>query len=407
MMGKKKLLGSLLVLLCVGLIFMISARYHHSTEPVSEVDFSPETALTPFPECNATLVTVLSIDGGGVRGIIPAFLLNKIEQDTHLHIANLFDFMTGVSTGTILVAGLTTPIETGGPKYTAEEIIRFYQHQSENVFSASLLHRIFTLGGLIGPKYESTGMQQLTQQYFGDTTMSKLLSHVVLFGYDLKNKGLIAFSNHGIHEVNMPYYKIRDVIDGTTAIMSYFSSKSLYDLHKKVRHTVADASLVLNNPTAMAFLYAQTLCPNAEHYLVVSLGTGQYPAVNIQPKGWGLLRLLPDMLVTTIEGETATANLIMEKIAAIMNTKDINASTPKVLFIRINPEIGWERVNPVDGSAQNLSALATIAEQYYVKNKSLFHCLYPVLTNHSLENISRSCLEMLKKEHRDKTPSYF
>ena len=112
------------------------------------------------------------------------------------------------------------------------------------------------------------------------------------------------------------------------------------------------------------------------------------------------------MLVTTIEGETATANLIMERIAAIINSKDASAALPKVLFIRINPEMGWENVNPVNSSPQHLSALVRIAEQFYVNNKSLFHCLYPVLKNHSLDNISRSCLDMLRKEQNVKIPVY-
>ena len=110
--------------------------------------------------------------------------------------------------------------------------------------------------------------------------------------------------------------------------------------------------------------------------------------------------------VSAIDFSPATANLIMEKIAAIINTTDIKTAMPKVLFLRINPDIGWENANPVDSSPQNLSALATIAEHYYVKNQPLFHCLYPVLKNHSLDDISSSCLEMLKNESQIKTPTY-
>jgi patatin-like phospholipase/acyl hydrolase len=53
--------------------------------------------------------TILSIDGGGIRGVIPAKLLAEIERRTGKRIAELFDFIAGTSTGGILAVGLTQP----------------------------------------------------------------------------------------------------------------------------------------------------------------------------------------------------------------------------------------------------------------------------------------------------------
>lgn len=54
---------------------------------------------------------ILSIDGGGIRGIIPAVLLRQMEERTGYQISDLFDFVTGTSTGAIIALGLTTPVD--------------------------------------------------------------------------------------------------------------------------------------------------------------------------------------------------------------------------------------------------------------------------------------------------------
>ena len=58
-------------------------------------------------------IKVLSIDGGGIRGIIPATILEHIEKMTHKPIAKLFDLIAGTSTGGILALGLTKPDADG------------------------------------------------------------------------------------------------------------------------------------------------------------------------------------------------------------------------------------------------------------------------------------------------------
>ncbi len=57
----------------------------------------------------ANKVTILAIDGGGIRGIIPAYIINQIENNFNMRCYSLFDIIGGTSTGAILTAGLTTP----------------------------------------------------------------------------------------------------------------------------------------------------------------------------------------------------------------------------------------------------------------------------------------------------------
>src|SRR5437763_10829280 len=78
--------------------------------------------------------TILSIDGGGIRGVIAALVLAEIERRTGRPIADLFDLVAGTSTGGILAVGLTIPDGDGRPKYSAEDMVRLYEAHGAEIF---------------------------------------------------------------------------------------------------------------------------------------------------------------------------------------------------------------------------------------------------------------------------------
>ena len=81
-----------------------------------------------------TMKKILSIDGGGVRGLIPAMILVEIEKRTGRPIHTMFDLMAGTSTGAVLALGLVKPTEDGSPKFSAHDMLRFYQKDGKEIF---------------------------------------------------------------------------------------------------------------------------------------------------------------------------------------------------------------------------------------------------------------------------------
>lgn len=79
-------------------------------------------------------VHVLSIDGGGIRGIVPAYLLSQIEEATGKQVSEIFQSAGGTSTGGILAIGLTTPGSNGKAKYSAAQMVSFYEQQGPEIF---------------------------------------------------------------------------------------------------------------------------------------------------------------------------------------------------------------------------------------------------------------------------------
>lgn len=99
---------------------------------------SPKTLklINAEHEPKKRVYSVLSIDGGGIRGIIPARVLAEVEKITEKRIANLFDLIGGTSTGGILTLGLTKPSEMDPslPAYTAQDMLNMYAMEHSAIF---------------------------------------------------------------------------------------------------------------------------------------------------------------------------------------------------------------------------------------------------------------------------------
>ena len=109
----------------------------------------------------AQLVKILSIDGGGIRGIIPAMVLAEIERRTEKPISALFDLIAGTSTGGLLALGLTKPDANGHAEWTAEKLIELYETDGGKIFHRSRWHKVLALGNLAEEKYPAKGIEEV------------------------------------------------------------------------------------------------------------------------------------------------------------------------------------------------------------------------------------------------------
>src|SRR5262245_29471105 len=101
---------------------------------------------------------ILALDGGGIRGIIPAVVLAEVERRTRRPIADLFDLIAGTSTGGILALGLVRPGAGGNPYHTAQAMVELYEKDGPKIFSRGPWHRLSSIGNLLEEKYPSQGI---------------------------------------------------------------------------------------------------------------------------------------------------------------------------------------------------------------------------------------------------------
>jgi uncharacterized protein len=113
---------------------------------------------------------ILSIDGGGIRGIIPCRILSFIEQQLGNNLSTYFDLMAGTSTGGIITLGLTKPNELGANAFTAKEMLELYTDHGGDIFGKRKRNNLSKFLGFFN---DTAG--ELTQEVFVAKGLEDLL----------------------------------------------------------------------------------------------------------------------------------------------------------------------------------------------------------------------------------------
>lgn len=219
------------------------------------------------------MISILSIDGGGIRGIIPATMLAYIEKQTGQPICKLFDYIAGTSTGGIIATMLTTPDNKGNPKYTAEQIKSIYIKFGSTVFHQSILRKIITLDGLIRPRYPVRTIEKFFKEYLDNVRLHSTLTNIIIPTYDMQNCTPWFFKTS--HAYNHRSYiddpLLSQIVQATSAAPTFFRPFKMFP-----NHCFIDGGVFANNPTLCAYAEARKSFPNEKEFLIVSLGTGEH-----------------------------------------------------------------------------------------------------------------------------------
>src|SRR3954454_7859950 len=133
-------------------------------------------------------MNVLSVDGGGIRGVIPAMLLADLEERTGKPTGELFDLIAGTSTGGIIALALTVPGDDGGPRGAANDLVDLYLTEGPRIFHHSI-GQMFESGlGLLDEKYDAAPLEQALEDYLGETRVSEAVTDVMVASYDLEHR---------------------------------------------------------------------------------------------------------------------------------------------------------------------------------------------------------------------------
>lgn len=264
----------------------------------------------------SNLIKVLSIDGGGVRGLIPAIVLAEIESRTGKRTAELFDLIAGTSTGGILSLGLTKPDEKGKPYYAARDLITLYKEESKIIFPLTIFSK---LKALFNTKYPSKPLEHILQKYFGETRLSEALTEVLVASYELKQRDPFFFRRYNALEKPSRNFKMVEVARAACAAPTYFEPLHL----KKSDRTYLfiDGGVFANNPAMFAYTEAKTRYKDATKFLVVSIGTGQLTnqLEYKQVKKWGQLGWVQPIFNVFFDGISDAVDYQMNSLLSVEN----------------------------------------------------------------------------------------
>jgi predicted acylesterase/phospholipase RssA len=221
---------------------------------------------------------VLALDGGGIRGLIPATVLSAIEAHTGKPISAMFDLVSGTSTGGILALGLTKPGTDGKPEFSAADMCNLYLHEGATIFPRSVFLEAKTLHGLADARYPAGPIEGILKQRFGDAMLSTALTEVVIPSYDLSAPGPFFFKREYAKNQDQNWdMPMALVARATSAAPTYFDPACLPAAGGGNDHALVDGGVFANNPTLAGYVDALRLSDGAERIVVVSIGTGQPP----------------------------------------------------------------------------------------------------------------------------------
>ncbi len=288
---------------------------------------------------NRNYKVVLSIDGGGIKGLVPLVVLDHIVENfaaigKQIVIPDLVDLFAGSSTGSVICAALMNKNRNGSMQFKVTDVLNLYLDKGNQIFRKEFSD---SYNRIHNP------LKVVLQRNFGSTMLADLYPEFLFLSYDLNSNQPYIFSKKSsdIAEIT-----VAEALIASTAIPGYFPPI------KMRQYELADGMLASKNPSKFAYNYAKLIYPN-DTVLMVSLGTGYKKG---EKTDW-------------IDDEVNYTHEYMTNISQI--DKDF-------YYIRIQPELKTASSAIDDTSRENLRALVDDTLEY-LRNSCHFHRLFDLM----------------------------
>ncbi|XP_040996996.1 patatin-like protein 2 [Juglans microcarpa x Juglans regia] len=355
-----------------------------------------ENTMSVHPDQQPTsknLITILSIDGGGIRGIIPATILAFLESQLQeldgeeVRLVDYFDVIAGTSTGGLVTAMLAAPNEKNRPLFDAKDIKPFYLQHGPQIFpqESGIYGAIKkTFRSLIGPKYDGKYLHQILREKLGGTRLDSTLTNVVIPTFDIKQLQPTIFSSSEAKKNSCLNARLSDICIGTSAAPTYLPAhhfKHQNDVGHVREFNLIDGGVVANNPSLVAINQVTKQINDANpnffpikstdygRFLVISIGTGtgkiekRYNAKMVAK--WGILNwLLHGGSVPLVDVFTqSSADMVDLNLAVVFQALHSEEN-----YLRIQDDTLTGTEASVDASTkENLNKLVEIGEKLLKK----------------------------------------
>lgn len=305
---------------------------------------------------------ILSLDGGGVRGMFTAALLERLEWETKLNFNHQVDLFSGTSTGGILALGLAAGL-------TPRKCKELYQELCQEIFTPSPLG---TLDDIFFAKYSNVKLREKLETEFGKQgvkTLGDLPKKVLIPSFDLQAKPCVPGGNGANNRHSVKTWKpkffhnlegsgsdagesVVEVALATSAAPSVFPSSRTY----------VDGGVVANNPSMCALAQALKAGVALEEIVLLSLGAGHNPkSVQGENLNWGWGRWLR-FRVDADSNDAFITDLLVEGTMDVAHYQC--RQILKERFHRLNPllQIGEQVVRIDLDDADRIDDLVGIAQ---------------------------------------------
>jgi len=227
---------------------------------------------------------ILSLDGGGIRGLYSAQMLKNIEEKCGVDFYSDFDLIVGTSTGSILAGAIVQKIDL-------DKVVFLYQHEGKNIFKKRWYSRI----GLFRSRYNPQSFEKVLKSIFGNTMLGDIKKPLLINATNIGDSSQFVFKTTFNGQVDGNNNKKVLVRDGdialTDAILASSSAPIFFPPHKIKNFLLADGGLWANSPVLVALAEAKKIFnKKPEDVVILSIGTGlEKNDYDIDTKKWGFL----------------------------------------------------------------------------------------------------------------------
>lgn len=268
---------------------------------------------------------ILSIDGGGIKGVFVASFLASLEEETGTHITDHFELIAGTSTGGIIAIGL-------GLGYSAREILGFYEELGPDIFKLTGFGNILASIKQVGKaKYGHEQLSSHLNTFFGGRLLGECKTALVVPSFNIETGEIYVFKAGGPKGFNADSQTAAlDAALATAAAPTFFPA------HRTQKGTpLVDGAVWANNPVELAVVEAiSTMGWAGDSIKVLSIGSTQ------EAFSAGLARSLPlgaaywamkaaELFMTA---QSSAALMMASKLVGAENLTRINPTMPRKRF---------------------------------------------------------------------------
>lgn len=262
---------------------------------------------------------VLSIDGGGIRGVIPAKILEHIEAETKKPISESFDLIIGTSTGGILAAGVAVKRTKSSkqPKFSATQLVALYENHGNEIFDRSFWKGLTSAKGVFDEKYDAANLEKLLNEYFGKMTLLDVLKPIALTSYDIETRSPYFFKTVRARERASRNHLLKDACRATSAAPTFFEPALVPTASGRgIKRALVDGGVFMNNPSSAGLVEAMAMGAKLEDIMLVSLGTGENTrSIPYEDaKDWGIAGWISPLISVMMDGQADSSHFQCKQI---------------------------------------------------------------------------------------------
>ena len=226
---------------------------------------------------NPETFKILTLDGGGTRGIYSAQLLALVEQELDMPIKESFDLIAGTSTGAIIAGAIVSDI-------SMDEIVTLFETESPGIFQKKWYRNL-----LFSSKYSEDVFAQAIAKHIPAKPLSEISTPLIITSSEITTSELYLFRSNYAEKLGHGEYSdgdvcIRDAVVASCSAPTFFAPKSLNNL------LYADGGLWANNPSIAAYTEALTIFgKDVSEVKILSIGTGHATTMYRKKRRWGFL----------------------------------------------------------------------------------------------------------------------